>query len=149
MNAECLLLATTGSGQPSAFSDLNRRKAKVMSSILFKLSRFSRLILLLHFGLPINPLRLWLGSPGVDKHILQVLEFCSLLRTFESDPWLSGKLAKLKQDALHPVFFELAMAQRLDASASPDGVVSLCAESEVAIGDFSLRLVKNLIACLA
>jgi hypothetical protein len=98
-------------------------------------------------GEEINPLRLWLGSPGVDKHVLQVLEFCSLLKTFESDPRLSEKLSKLRQDAFHPVFFELAMAQRLKASASPDGEVSLCAETEDAIGDFSLRLGKNLIAC--
>jgi len=98
-------------------------------------------------GEEINPLRLWLGSPGVNKHILQLLEFCSLLKTFEGDPHLAGKIEKLTKDAFHPVFFELAMAQRLNASAYPEGAVSLSAEHEDAIGDFSLQLAKNLFAC--
>src|SRR6267142_162049 len=57
-------------------------------------------------GEEINPLRLWLGSPGIHKHILQVLEFCASLRTFANDRQLDGKIEKLKRDAFHPIFFE-------------------------------------------
>lgn len=93
------------------------------------------------------PLRIWLGSPGVDKHVIQLLEFCTLLKTFQRDPNLNSKLEKLKKDAFHPVFFELAMAHRLKASAAPDGDVTLCTEDESAIGDFTLQFAGDLIAC--
>src|SRR6266571_2872923 len=93
------------------------------------------------------PLRIWLGSPGVDKHVIQLLEFCTLLKTFHKDPNLNCKMEKLKKDAFHPVFFELAIAHRLKTSAAPDGDVFLCAEGEDAIGDFTLQIDGKLIAC--
>lgn len=95
----------------------------------------------------VNPLIVWLGSPGVDKHVIQLLEFCSLLKAFEHDPNLGAKIQKLRNDAFHPILFELAMAQRLKASSVPDGQVCLCAEDEEAVGDFSLQLGRDLIAC--
>ncbi|SRR6266478_425943 len=93
------------------------------------------------------PLRIWLGSPGVDKHVIQLLEFCTLLKSFHGDLNLGSKLEKLKTDAFLPVFFELAMAHRLKASAAPFGEVSLCAEGEDATGDFTLYVSDKLVAC--
>jgi hypothetical protein len=93
------------------------------------------------------PLRIWLGSPGVDKHVIQVLEFSTLLKTFQRDLHLHSKMEKLKKDSFHPVFFELAMAYRLKKSAAPDGDVRLCAEDETAVGDFTLQVAGNLVAC--
>ncbi len=94
-----------------------------------------------------TPLRIWLGSPGVDKHVIQLLEFCTLLKQFQADSGLTSKVEKLKKDSFHPIFFELAMAHRLKASAAREGDVSLCAEEEDSIGDFTLNVGGNLIAC--
>ena len=83
----------------------------------------------------------------MDKHVIQLLEFSTVLKAFQRDLHLNSKVKKLEKDSFHPVFFELAMAYRLKTSALPDGNVCLCAEDQAAIGDFTLQVAGNLVAC--
>jgi hypothetical protein len=95
----------------------------------------------------VNPLRTWLHGPGIDRHVLQLLEFAALLKSFETDPCLPDKVEKLKNDALWPVLFELAVAHRLRSSLGSNGWVGLCSERPEAIGDFYANSDGKKVAC--
>src|SRR5437660_11152991 len=45
-----------------------------------------------------HPLRKWLLSAHIFRHVVQVMELASYLRAFEDDPALSSKVEKLKRD---------------------------------------------------
>jgi len=94
-----------------------------------------------------NPLRAWLHGPSVDRHVLQLLEFAALLKSFEIDPCLPDKIEKLKRDALWPVLFELAVAHRLKLALGSNGGVGLCNERREAVGDFYVNTDGRRIAC--
>jgi hypothetical protein len=80
-----------------------------------------------------NPLRQYLRSSGVDRHISEIVELATYLRKFESDAKLNGKIARLKGESFWPTFFELAMAYRMRLAGFQ---LSLSAEDGSGLGDF-------------
>lgn len=94
-----------------------------------------------------NPLRVWLLSARVDKHVVQVLELAAYFRAFERDPALADKVEKLKRDKFWPIFFELAMATRVKRACRDAQGVSLNPENETSIGDFTLSIPGYQIPC--
>ncbi|HEY2496879.1 MAG TPA: hypothetical protein VGK24_07410 [Candidatus Angelobacter sp.] len=99
------------------------------------------------FGLRTNPIEVWLRGPSVESYVVELLEFCALLREFEDDRNLNSKVEKLKTDAFWPVFFELAMAVRMKRALGGLGRVYLCDESDAAIGDFGFEIQGVHAAC--
>jgi hypothetical protein len=95
----------------------------------------------------LNPLRTWLHGPSVDKHVIQLLELAALLKAFDGDPCRPDKIVKIKQDALWPIMFELAMASRLKSLLGSNGEVGLCCEHPDAVGDFYIVTDNKRVAC--
>jgi hypothetical protein len=94
-----------------------------------------------------NPLRKWLFSALVDRHIIQVMELASYLREFQADPALPDKVYKLINDNFWPTFFELAMAARVKRSCRGTQTVRLNHEDSKSIGDFTIHAAKYKIPC--
>jgi hypothetical protein len=94
-----------------------------------------------------NPLRMWFHSGRIDAHILSVLELSSYLSAFRHDAFLPDKVEKMKRDRFWPIFFELAMATRLKRACQAGQYVVLNSESNISIGDFTIKLSTFDIPC--
>jgi hypothetical protein len=99
-------------------------------------------------GLRGQELDRWLrGGANVDDHVIQVLDLAALLREFKEDPFLEGKVGRLKRSSFWPSQFELAMALRAKRVIGTDGSVRLSRETNTAVGDFIIDWKQGSIAC--
>lgn len=93
-----------------------------------------------------NPLRKWLLSASLDKHVVQALEVAALLREFSSDTFLNQKINRLKH-AFWPAFFELSLAARMNRSLPDVARCRLTSDSVKDAGDFVVDISGLNLAC--
>ncbi len=66
-----------------------------------------------------NPLRRYLRSARVDRHVVEIVELAQYLVEFRSDPNLKGKVERLKGESFWPTLSgsAIVVAPRLSATA--------------------------------
>lgn len=99
------------------------------------------------FAVKRSPLRTWLLSANIDKHVIQSLELVALLRQFAADPLLPEKINRLKQNDFWAPFFELSMAARMKLSDPSVLNCRLSSDTVKDSGDFQVEVAGLTLAC--